>query len=132
MEDVFDALKMWTTTAPYSGFPSQTIAWRLMPALKHRQYKLFRDAVGRPRAFISWAFMTQKEFETRDYSGPKIFARKDGEVLVFVDMIAPNGRNDVLFICRDMRRLFKQRYPDVKQVWAHRGRRNGVFPNKGG
>ena len=132
MDDLVDALNLWTTTAPYRSFPSETIAWRLIPALKSGQYRLYRSTNNEPRGFISWAFMTAEEFETRDYSGPEIFARKSGEHLVFVDMIAPHGRNDVLFICRDMRRLFKEGYPRVDQVLAHRGRRNGAFPNIGG
>ena len=130
MEDLADALELWTTTAPYSSYPSQTIAWRLVPALASGQYRIYRDAYGRPRGFISWAYMTGEEFETRKYLGAEIFARKDGEHLVFVDMIAPYGRNDVLLICRDMRRLFKDR-PE-RYALAHRGRRNGAFPNIGG
>jgi cytolysin-activating lysine-acyltransferase len=131
MRDLVDALELWTTTEPYSTFPSQTIAWRLIPALESGQYRIYRDAYGRARGFISWAFMTEKEFETRDYDGAEIFLRKSGEALVFVDMIAPYGRNDVLLICRDMRRLFEER-PDITRALAHRGRRNGVFPNIGG
>jgi cytolysin-activating lysine-acyltransferase len=132
MHDLVDALELWTTTDPYRTFPAQTIAWRLIPALESGQYRIYRDAYGRARGFISWAFMTRKEFETRDYSGEAIFARDSGEAIVFVDMIAPYGRNDVLLICRDMRRLFKERYPDVQHVLAHRGRKNGSFPNIGG
>lgn len=131
MRDLVDALELWTTTEPYSTFPAQTIAWRLIPALESGQYRIYRDAYGRARGFISWAFMTQEEFDTRNYSGEEIFLRKEGENLVFVDMIAPHGRNDVLLICRDMRQLFEDR-PDITRALAHRGRRNGVFPNIGG
>lgn len=132
MRDLVDALELWTTTDPYRTFPAQTIAWRLLPALKSGQYRVYRGINGEPRGFISWAYMTQKEFETREYSGEAIFARDSGEAIVFVDMIAPYGRNDVLSICRDMRRLFRERYPDVQHVLAHRGRKNGSFPNIGG
>jgi hypothetical protein len=76
--------------------------------------------------------MTAEEFETRRYSGSEVFAREVGERLVFVDMIAPGGRNDVLWMCRELRRQFRRQYPDVERVWAHRGPRTGVFPNKGG
>jgi cytolysin-activating lysine-acyltransferase len=132
MQDLVDALELWTTTAPYKTFPAQTIAWRLIPALESGQYRIYRDAYGRARGFISWAFMTREEFETRNYSGEAIFARDSGEAMVFVDMIAPYGRNDVLLICRDMRRLFKEAYPGHEHILAHRGRRNGAFPNIGG
>jgi len=130
-DDLLGALQLWTETAPYSSFPCETIAWRLMPALESGRYRLYRDAYGFPRGFISWAYMTREEFETRQYSGAEIFARETGECLVFVDMIAPYGRNDVLLICRDMRQLFEDS-PEIQRALAHRGRRNGVFPNIGG
>jgi len=131
-DDLLGALQLWTETAPYSSFPCETIAWRLMPALESGRYRLYRDAYGFPRGFISWAYMTREEFETRQYSGAEIFARETGECLVVVDMIAPYGRNDVLLICRDMRRLGQEQYSRFDHVLAHRGRRNGVFPNIGG
>jgi hypothetical protein len=53
-------------------------------------------------------------------------------MLVVVDMIAPGGRNDVLMVVRDLRRHFWALYPEHERVFAHRGPRNGVFPNKGG
>lgn len=132
MRDLVDALELWTTTDPYRGFKSATIAWRLIPALESGKYRLYRDAAGFPRGFVSWAFMTKEEFETMDYFGPEVFSRNEGERLVFVDMIAPHGRNDVLLICRDLRKTFKELYPGVETVVAHRGPRTGVFPNKGG
>ena len=132
MDDLADALYLWTEVDPYRKFPSETIAWRLIPALNSGQYRLYRDTSACPRGFISWAYMTRDEFETREYSGAEIFSRKSGECLVFVDMIAPYGRNDVLSICRDMRRLFKEDYPRFDQVLAHRGLRDGTFPNIGG
>ena len=132
MRDLVGALELWTTTEPYSGFKSATIAWRLIPALDSGKYRLYRDANGQPRGFVSWAFMTAEEFETRVYDGPEVFARDTGDMLVFLDMIAPYGRYDVLFMCRDLRKLFKDLYPGVETVVAHRGPRTGVFPNKGG
>ena len=90
-----DALELWTKVKPYSGFPSATIAWRLLPAIENEQIRLFyRD--GKCVGLITWAFMTEEEFETRNYSGVEIFARRDGEIMVFIDMIAPHGKNDVL------------------------------------
>jgi hemolysin-activating ACP:hemolysin acyltransferase len=132
VQDLVDALELWTTTEPYRGFPCSTIAWRLIPALHHKQYRLYRDVDGFPRGFVSWAFMTEREFETREYFGPEIFARKTGELLVFVDMIAPHGQSDVLLICRELQREFRELYPNVKTAVAHRGPRTGVFPQKGG
>ena len=125
-----DALELWTTVEPYCGFPCATIAWRLLPAIENEQIRLFyRD--GKCVGLITWAFMTEKEFETRDYGGAEIFARRDGEIMVFIDMIAPHGKNDVLWMCKEMRKQFYTQYPDVKDVRAHRGKRDGSFPNKG-
>ena len=131
MSDVLeDALHLWTTVEPYDGFPSATIAWRLIPAIENDQIRLFyRDSecVG----LITWAFMTEEEFDSREYSGVEIFSRREGEIMVFVDMIAPYGRNDVLWMCKQMRKQFYVQYPWVENVYAHRGKRNGSFPNKG-
>jgi hemolysin-activating ACP:hemolysin acyltransferase len=125
-----DALELWTTVEPYSGFPSATIAWRLLPAIDNNQIKLFyRD--GKCVGLVTWAYMTEKEFETREYSGVKVFARRDGETMVIIDMIAPHGKNDVLWMSKEMRKHFYTYYPDVKDVRAHRGKRDGSFPNKG-
>lgn len=131
MRDLTDALELWTTVEPYSQFPSQTIAWRLMPALESGQYRIYRRG-DEPYGLVTWAFMTQEEFDTGDYSGEEVFTRDDGELLVFLDMIAPGGRNDVLSICRDLRASFLTMYPHVEKAVAHRGPRNGVFPNIGG
>jgi hemolysin-activating ACP:hemolysin acyltransferase len=125
-----DALHLWTTVAPYSGFSCQTIAWRLLPAIDAEQIRLFyRD--GECVGLITWAFMTEEEFASRTYDGAEIFARDDGEVLVFVDMIAPKGKSDVLWMCKEMRKQFYEQYPWVTEVRAHRGKRTGAFPNKG-
>jgi hemolysin-activating ACP:hemolysin acyltransferase len=132
MEDLLAALELWTQTEPYSSFPCGTIGWRLLPALENGRYRLYRGADGEVRGFVSWGFMTRLEYETREYDGPEVFCRDDGDFLVVVDMIAPYGRNDVVLMCRDLRVLFKDLYPWHEHVLAHRGRRNGVFPNMGG
>lgn len=131
-ETFFQALSLWVTTPPYHKFPCDTINNRLFPAFYTGQIYGAFDVAGNVRAIITWGFMTDEEFETREYWGPEVFARTDGEKLVFVDMIAPGGKNDVLSLCREMRKLFKQAYPHVDRVYAHRGPRNGAFPNKGG
>lgn len=131
-DDLAGALHLWTTVDPYSKFPSETIAWRLIPALRNNKYRLYVGEDGCPRGFISWAYMTEQEFESRNYIGEEVFARETGECFVFVDMLAPYGRNDVLSICRDMRRLFHDEYSRFGYVLAHRGQRHGIFPNIGG
>lgn len=125
-----DVLKLWCSVEPYRSFPCATIAWRLLPAIENYQYRAFYkgdECVG----LVTWAFMTREEFDSRDYSGPEIFARDDGEMLVVVDMIASGGRSDVLSISRDMQRYLYNCYPMVSRIYGHRGKRVGFFANKG-
>jgi len=124
-----DCVGLWTTVAPYSGFPSKTIAWRLAPAIESGQYKIWYDDSGMISGFVTWAWMTDEEFKTRDYSGPAIFKRETGDKLVFVDMIAPRGMSDVVRFCKELQRFFKVEFPDVKRAWSHRGLRSGVYPS---
>jgi hemolysin-activating ACP:hemolysin acyltransferase len=125
-----DALDLWTSSDSYKDFKSSTIAWRLLPAIDNNQIRLFyRD--GKCVGLTTWAFMTREEFESKEYYGPEIFARKDGEVMVVVDMISTMGKKDVLWISKEMRKQFWTQYPDVTEVLAHRGNRNASFPNKG-
>ena len=105
--DFIDCVDLWTTVLPYSTFPSSTIAWRLVPAIESGQYKIWHNEGGSCAGFVTWAWMTDEEFETRDYWGVDIFQRETGDKLVFVDMIAPNGSSGVLSFCRDLRQMFK-------------------------
>ena len=125
-------LGLWTTTAPYAQQSAETIHWRLIPAFMNNQYKIWYDDLGRVRGFITWGWMTVQEFETRQWSGWAVFARRGGERLVIIDMIAPGGRSDVYSISRDVRKFCKEMFPDEKRVWSHRGPRNGWYPNRGG
>ena len=127
-----EALWLWTTVPPYSGYPCSTVANRLLPAFRYKRVRGYFREDGSLRAFATWAFLTDAEYATRDYCGPEVFAREDGDRLVFVDMIAPGGRNDVLMVSRDLRRHFRSLYPWHERVYAHRGPRNAFFPNKGG
>tara|TARA_R110000803_G_scaffold59862_6_gene118833 strand:- start:810 stop:1217 length:408 start_codon:yes stop_codon:yes gene_type:complete len=130
--DFIDCVDLWTTIAPYSKFPSQTINWRLAPAIESGQYKIWHNEGGSCAGFVTWAWMTNEEFETRDYCGINIFQRKIGDKLVVVDMITSKGTSSVLNFSRDIRKMFFSKFPEVKKVWSHRGPRSGVYPNKGG
>jgi hemolysin-activating ACP:hemolysin acyltransferase len=125
-------LDLWTTVEPYSGYPAETIAWRLVPAFENGGYKVWYNENGSCRGFATWAWMTDEEFETREYSGKEIFARRSGDKFVVVDMIANGGHSDVLYCTRELRKFFRQEFPDVETIWAHRGPRTGWYPNKGG
>ena len=130
--DFIDCVDLWTTCLPYSTFPSSTISWRLSPAIESGQYKIWHNEGGSCAGFVTWAWMTDKEFETRDYWGPEIFQRETGDKLVFVDMIAPNGISDVVKFCKELQHYFKVEFPEIKKAWSHRGQRRGFYPNKGG
>ena len=126
-----DCLHLWTTVAPYCMYPSQTIGWRLVPAFVYNRYWTWYAEDGGLRGFATWGWMMDREFETREYDGWEVFSREKGEKLVIIDMIAPKGRFDVVSISKDVRKFCKRDFPKVKTVWAHRGDRDGWFPNKG-
>ncbi len=66
MSDVLkDALRFWTPVEPYNNFKSATIAWRLIPAIENDQIRLFYRE-GECIGLITWAFMTEEEFEKKE------------------------------------------------------------------
>jgi len=130
--DYIDCLELWTKVAPYCDFPCQTISWRLAPAIESGQYMVYYQENGLVSGFVTWAWMTDEEFETRKYCGLEVFERETGDKLVFLDMIAPDGTSGVLRFCRELRKFFRIKFPEIEKVWSHRGPRSGVYPNKGG
>lgn len=120
------ALRLWTTVAPYRDRKAATIAWRLVPADRHNRIRHYWDG-SRYMGFVTWAWFTEREFETNDYSGPDVFARDSGEVLKIVDMIAPFGRRDVFRIAKDIRSHLSVLYPDTKFGLSHRRGRTGKY-----
>jgi hemolysin-activating ACP:hemolysin acyltransferase len=133
MDKVFlEALWLWVATDPYSSYPCETIKNRLIPAFHFNKVRPYYAEDGSICAIATWGFMMREEYDTRVYLGWDVFSRLDGDLLVVVDMIAPDGKNDVLMVTRDLRQHFWALYPQHERVYAHRGPRNGVFPNKGG
>ena len=120
---LFDALGLWTRNPIYGELPSKTIAWRLLPAFKNNKIKIFYEN-GKPYAFVTWAFFTEDEGVTGNYSGEEVFARADGSMLKVVDMVA---HHSVLYICRQLYRYFKDEYPHVRRVYARRGNRKAWY-----
>jgi len=120
---LFDALGLWTRNPIYGELPSKTIAWRLLPAFKNNKIKIFYEN-GKPYAFATWAFFTEDEGVTGNYSGEEVFARADGSMLKVVDMVA---HHSVLYICRQLYRYFKDEYPHVRRVYARRGNRKAWY-----
>ena len=125
-----NALDLWCTEAPYCGFPSRTIGWRLLPAHEAGRLRHYWDG-DRYMGFVSWAFLTDAEYISNEYSGWDVFARDYGDCLVVIDMIAKGGVSDVLFISRDIRGFFKREFPEIDRICSHRGSRLASIPNKG-
>ena len=75
-------------------------AWRvveieryIMPALHHKQYRLYYDKDGRLFGYVSWAWMTA-ETERRYLEGGYLMEPRDwvgGDKPWFIDWIAPRG-----------------------------------------
>ena len=121
-----DAIRLWTTVSPYRDRKSATIAWRLVPAERSNRIRHYWDG-DRYMGFVTWAWFTEREFETNDYYGPEVFARDSGEVMQIVDMIAPFGRRDVFHIARDIRDHLSVLYPDKSVALSHRRGRIGRY-----
>ena len=77
MRDILrDTLDLWTTQEPFSGYKSQTIAWRLLPAIDNKRIRVYYRGdlcVG----FVTWAWFLEKEFDTMKFNGAEVFARND-------------------------------------------------------
>lgn len=123
------ALQFWVTVAPYSGLRSETIGWRLLPAVKHGRIRHFWDG-DRYMGFMTWAWFMGGEFESGVYYGPEVFARESGDFVVLVDMIAPGGRDDVKFMVKEMRRHLSELYPDEPCLYALRNGRKAKFTRR--
>ena len=130
MSNEVEALRLWTTVAPYSGYQSKTIANRLLPAIRHNRIRHYRRS-GKYIGFITWAWFTKEEFESDTYYGPEVFARDHGDFVVLVDMIAPGGRNDVLSIVKEARRFLSEKHPGESCLLARREGRVAKFTRRG-
>ena len=122
--ELWSALMFWTGVEPYSSFPPQTIAWRLVPAFLNRRLLILADPT--PVGFFTWGWMTNKEFDSREYLGQEVFSRTESDRLVVVDAVITHS---VRAMTRYIRDYFAIHFPAVTQVYAHRGPRNGRFHN---
>jgi hemolysin-activating ACP:hemolysin acyltransferase len=123
MRDILrDTLELWTTQEPFSRYKSQTIAWRLLPAIDNKRIRVYYRGdlcVG----FVTWAWFLEKEFDTMKFNGAEVFARNDGDMIYIMDAIIPYGSADVKHVVRDMRRHLSELYPDKPAAFAHRNKR---------
>lgn len=91
----------------HKGWPMASIFQWVVPALMHKQCRLYRRD-GRPVAYVAWARMS-KEVEEAYVLNPRSLKPKDwtsGERGWIVDWIAPFG--DSALVVRDLREgLFK-------------------------
>ncbi len=123
MRDILrDTLELWTTQEPFSRYKSQTIAWRLLPAIDNKRIRVYYRGdlcVG----FVTWAWFLEKEFDTMKFNGAEVFARNDGDMIYIMDAIIPYGSADVKHVVRDMRQHLSELYPDKPAAFAHRNKR---------
>ena len=91
----------------HSGWPMTSIFQWVVPALVHKQCRLYRRD-GRPVAYVAWAYMS-KEVEEAYVLNPRSLSPKDwtsGERGWILDWIAPFG--DTALVMKDLREgLFK-------------------------
>jgi len=117
-----DTVKLWSTIAPYSGYKSQTISWRLIPAIENNRIRTYYEKdSNKCIGFVTWAWLTNEEFKTQVYDGPEVFKRDSGDQVHVVDFIAPYG--NVMRIFRDIKRHLSDMYPDYNYCTARRGSR---------
>jgi len=114
-----DALDLWTTVEPYRSYKSETIGWRLVPAIDNKRIRVYyrkEKCIG----FVTWAWFTEQEFDTLEFDGVEVFKRNEGDLLYVVDLIIPYGSADVFHIVRDMRKYLSKKHPDKPMAFAHR------------
>ena len=125
--DFKEALRLWATTKPFKDHKPEAIKWRLVPAFRNgRLLMLTRD--GEVVGFAVWGWMTNREYETRKYSGEDVFTREIGDKIVITDSVINGG---VPRFSRQMAEYFREAYPEATHVYAHRrGGREASFAIK--
>ncbi len=86
----------------HRGWPVDSIMQWIIPALLHKQYRLYHKR-GRPVAYVAWASLS-KEVEEAYVLNPRSLQPKDwvsGERRWVIDWIAPFG--DSAAVIRDLR-----------------------------
>jgi hemolysin-activating ACP:hemolysin acyltransferase len=135
MNDLRDALKLWTTVAPFKDYISEVIGWRVIPAHDNNKLRVYRRDDGEPYAMLTFCFLNDEEAKTEEWCGHEAYKRESGDQLWVTDMIANGGRSDVLKVSTDVRKFFYETFPEFSTVHAIRGRgtgnRRGWYPNKG-
>ena len=130
--DYYTMVDLWTTTSPYRDYESKTIRERLRPAFDNKQIMLFKKGIN-SIGFISWAYMSDYEFETKTYND-ETFRREEGDKFVITDAILLGGSKNVRTCVRHFVEFGKKYYPDVNKAHFYRVKttwRNGNIYNKG-
>lgn len=94
----------------------------VLPAIHFNQFRIYRDAKGRPVGWVTWAFLSDDEaagFMAGNYAFP-IEAWIGGAHLWFMDVIAPYGH--ILKIAEDLRlNVFPDRIGYAPDIDAQSG-----------
>lgn len=94
----------------------------LGPALRVGQYKLYQNEHGEFCAFITWAFLDEKNHQSMLETG-ELLPNADwqtGKYVWFIDYVAPYGHT--AHIVRDMQRNI---FPDQRYFYAVRRNEDG-------
>ncbi|WP_208434152.1 toxin-activating lysine-acyltransferase [Bartonella taylorii] len=98
------------------------IEFNLGPALRTGQYKLYKNENGEFCAFITWAFLDEKNHQSMLEKGELLPGAdwQDGEYIWFIDCVAPYGH--AVTLVRDMQRHV---FPDQQYCYAVRRNEDG-------
>jgi len=101
--ELFGRMCVLLDSAPmYRDQCIRNLGYRFIPAVQHGRVRYYfrGDSLT---GFVTWAYLTHEEADTGEYDGDEVFARKSGDRLWVMDMVA---QDSVLYICRDLYKYF--------------------------
>lgn len=116
--EIFGMMTAVAIDSDYNQLTVRELGSYLVPALDAGQYKVYLNNLGRPSAFVTWAFVDDECHQILSESGinPPPNRWRAGPNLWFMDIVAPFG--DARTIVRDLQR---NHFPDLR---AHSIKRN--------
>jgi len=103
--EMFGRMCVLLDSAPFYREQSiKNLGYRFIPAIEHGRIRYYM-CDGALIGFVTWCFLTDLESRNLDFDGRQAFARKEGERLWVMDMVAIDS---VTYIAKDMRRYLGQ------------------------
>lgn len=105
-----DVVFLFLHSPLHRGWPVFMIERNVLPAIHHKQFRLYHDGNGRPIGFVSWAYLTDEldqKYQTGAYA-LKPMEWIGGTNAWIIDFVAPFGHT--MAVRRHMRqeRLFSE------------------------